>query len=142
MSELGQRVAAILEAGELVPDEVVTALVRERLAQADAKLGFILDGFPRTGAQADALDGLLRDAGRVPVRVVCLDVPEPELIRRILSRGEGRADDNEEAVRTRLELYRRETAPLLDHYGDAVVRLDATGSMDDIADRVGQALEL
>ena len=141
-SELGRKVKAILDAGELVSDQIVIELVRERLARADAKRGFILDGFPRTSGQAEALDRLLRETGRDPVRVVCLEVPEDELIRRILSRGEGRADDNEETVRKRLDVYRRDTQPMLDHYGDAVIRLDGIGSMDEIAGRIEGALEL
>lgn len=141
-SELGRKVKAILDAGELVSDQIVIELVRDRLGQADAKRGFILDGFPRTSGQAEALDRLLREAGRDPVRVVCLEVAEDELIRRILSRGEGRADDNEETVRKRLDVYRRDTQPMLDHYGDAVIRLDGIGSMDEIAARIEGALGL
>lgn len=140
-SELGRRVAGILEAGELVPDGTVIELVRERLERPDAKSGFILDGFPRTGAQAEALDALLEETGRDPVRVLCLAVPERELVRRLLSRGEGRADDTEETVHNRLEVYRRETAPMLDHYAESVLRLDGTGTMDEIEARIAAALE-
>ena len=86
-SEIGARVEDILAAGDLVPDEIVTALVRERLDQADARQGFILDGFPRTEAQAQVLDTLLAGAGRGALRVICLEVPEAELVRRVLSRG-------------------------------------------------------
>ena len=141
-SELGAKVKDILAAGDLVPDEIVIALVRDCLAQADAHQGFILDGFPRTEAQARALDTLLADAGREPLRVLCLEVPEDELVRRILSRGEGRDDDSEEAVRNRLEIYRRETAPMLEHYSRSVARLSGTGSMDEIEARIALALGL
>ena len=141
-SELGQRVKGIMDAGELVPDQVVIELVRERLAQADAKTGFILDGFPRTREQAVALDEILKDLGREPLKLVCLEVPEQELVRRILSRGEGRADDNEETVRNRLEVYRRDTQPMLEHYAAAVIRLDGTGSMEEIEGRIAEALQL
>ena len=139
-SELGQQVKAMLDAGELVPDPIVIELVRERLAQDDARPGFILDGFPRTGAQAEALDRLLAEAGREPLRVVCLDVPEDELIARILSRGEGRLDDNEETVRNRLDVYRRDTRPMLEHYADAVAHVDGKGTMDEIEARTADAL--
>ena len=141
-SELGKKVKDLLDAGELVPDDVVCALVRERLAQADTRAGFILDGFPRTGAQARELDAILRELGREPLRVVCLEVPEAELVRRLLSRGEGRADDNEETVRNRLGIYQRDTKPMLDHYAERVVRLDGTGSMDEIEARIAEALGL
>ena len=141
-SELGQRVKGIMDSGELVPDQVVIELVRERLGQADAKTGFILDGFPRTREQAVALDEILKDLGREPLKLVCLEVPEQELVRRILSRGEGRADDNEETVRNRLEVYRRDTQPMLEHYAAAVIRLDGTGSMEEIEARIAEALQL
>lgn len=141
-SELGTRVKGIMDRGELVPDEVVIQLVRERLARDDCGPGFILDGFPRTADQAKVLDQILAELGREPVQVVCLDVPEQELVDRILSRGEGRADDNEETVRRRLEVYRTETAPVLDHYASQLARIDGVGSLDEIAERIAQALEL
>lgn len=141
-SPLGNRVKGIMDRGELVPDEVVIALVRERLARDDCRPGFILDGFPRTADQAKVLDEILRELGREPVRVVCLDVPEQELIDRILSRGEGRADDNEETVRRRLEVYRNETSPVLDHYAATLARVDGVGSLDEISVRIARALEL
>jgi adenylate kinase len=141
-SDLGQRVKGILEAGDLVPDEVVIELVRERLASSDAATGFILDGFPRTREQAVALDGILQAAGREPLRVVCIEVPGQELVQRIMARGEGRTDDNEETVRNRLQLYRDETQPMLDHFADAVVRVDGVGSMDEIEQRIAGALGL
>ena len=139
-SELGQRVKGILEAGDLVSDETVIELVKERLGRPDARSGFILDGFPRTREQADALDALLAEAGREPVRVVCLEVAEEELIRRIMSRGEGRTDDNEAAIRNRLGIYERDTRAMLEHYGEAVVRLPGTGSMDEIESSIDGAL--
>ena len=141
-SGLGRQVKAILDSGELVSDEIVIQLVRERLGQADTKPGFILDGFPRTREQARVLDELLAGAGRAPLRVLCLEVPEQELVRRILSRGEGRADDNEETVRRRLEVYRRDTEPMLEHYAESVIRLDGIGTMEEIESRIGEALGL
>ena len=141
-SELGQRVKGIMDRGELVPDDVVIELVRNRLAREDCKPGFILDGFPRTVDQARALDQLLTDAGREPLRVVCLEVDEGELVRRILSRGEGRADDNEESVKIRLGVYRSETEPVLDHYGSAVRRIPGEGTLEEIETAILSALEI
>ncbi len=141
-SKLGEQAKGILAAGDLVPDGVVIELVRERLAQEDARAGFILDGFPRTAAQADALDGLLASGGRAPLRVICLEVPEEELVRRILSRGEGREDDSEHTVRNRLGVYIRDTKPMLDHYGEAVLRLSGLGTIDEIEARILEALGL
>ncbi len=140
-SPLGVRVKGIMASGELVPDDLVIALVRERLARPDCEKGFILDGFPRTAEQAEALDRILREIGRSRVRVVCLEVPEQELIRRILGRGEGRADDNPETVRTRLAVYRRDTQPVLDHYRGSVHRIDGVGTLDQIQTRVEEALQ-
>ena len=103
-----------MERGDLVPDELVIEIARDRLARDDCAAGFVLDGFPRTTRQAEALDAILAERGREPVRVVALVVEEEELVRRILSRGEGRADDNEESLRNRLQVYRRETGPVLE----------------------------
>ena len=139
-SELGQRVASLMASGELVPDSIVIDIVRQRIARADCKAGFILDGFPRTAAQAKALDRLLEEQGRDPLMVVALEVPEQELVRRILSRGEGRADDNEESVKRRLEVYRSETAPILKHYADSLLRIDGVGEMDEVESWIAGAL--
>ncbi|MFQ5698428.1 MAG: adenylate kinase [Myxococcota bacterium] len=139
-TSLGREAEQIMERGELVPDGVILGIVRERLARDDCREGFILDGFPRTLAQARALDALLAGEGRAPVCVVSLEVPEPELVQRILSRGEGRVDDTEEAVRKRLDVYRRETRPVLEHYGDAVRSVDGVGTMEEIAERIQQGL--
>jgi len=139
-SEIGRRAKAIMERGDLVPDEVVIEIVRQRLRRADCEKGFVLDGFPRTRAQAESLDAILREQRREPARVVALVVSEDELRRRILSRGEGRADDNEAAVQKRLEVYRRDTEPVLAHYGASVKRIDGIGSMDEITARVVRAL--
>ena len=139
-SAIGRRAKAIMDKGELVPDDVVIQIVRERLARVDCKPGFVLDGFPRTRAQAQALDGILADQGREKLRAIALTVADDELRRRILARGEGRADDTEETVKKRLDVYRRDTQPLLDHYAAALVRIDGMGSMDDITARILAAL--
>jgi adenylate kinase len=139
-SALGERVKDIMTAGELVPDEVVIALVRERLARADCEMGFILDGFPRTEEQARALDRILSQIGRASLEVVCLEVPDEELVRRIVHRGEGRADDNPESVRTRLAVYRRDTQPILDHYRSSLHLIDGMGTLDQIELRIRREL--
>jgi adenylate kinase len=139
-SALGQKVQAIMARGELVSDELVVELVCERLSRPDCKRGFILDGFPRTPEQARALDEILRALGLARVRVICLEVPEEELVRRLLARGEGRADDNPESVRTRLAVYRRDTQPVLDHYRGSVEHVDGVGTLDQIEARIREAL--
>ena len=117
-SELGRRVQPILERGELVPDDLMIELIRERLQSDDAANGFVLDGFPRTMTQAEALDSALTEIGR-PLSVVFeLQVPDDVAIERLHRRAEeeGRADDTPEAIEKRLELYHRETEPLIAHY--------------------------
>lgn len=139
-TELGLRAKAIMASGELVPDELVIGIVWVRLGRADCKQGFVLDGFPRTRPQAVALDRMLREQGREPVRVLALRVADEELRKRLLARGEGRADDTEEAVTKRLEVYRRDTEAVLDHYGDAVHVIDGVGSLDAVTARLLGAL--
>ena len=117
-SELGRRVQPILESGELVPDDLMIELIRERLQTDDAESGFVLDGFPRTMTQAEALDSMLAEIGR-PLSVVFeLQVPDEVALERLHLRAEdeGRADDTPEAIEKRLELYHRETEPLVAHY--------------------------
>lgn len=115
---LGKLAKGYMEAGELVPDAVTVAMVRERLAQPDAAAGAILDGFPRTPAQAEALDALLAELVATVNSVCVIQVDPEELIRRLLRRAEveGRADDNEETIRTRMNVYHASTAPLIDYY--------------------------
>jgi adenylate kinase len=128
---LGRRVQPIVDAGELVPDDLMIELIRERLGEEDAQDGFILDGFPRTMVQAEALDAMLRDVGRDLDVVFELQIPDEVCIRRLLKRAaeEGRVDDTPEAIATRLERYHEETEPLIEHYR-------ATGSLVGIhADR-------
>jgi adenylate kinase len=130
-----------MDRGELVPDELVVGIVAERLAREDARRGFILDGFPRTRRQARALDELLRRLGRREARVIALIVPESELVRRLLSRGDGRSDDNEATVRRRLSVYRQETEPLLEHYGAAVSRIEGVGTIEQIRQHIAETVE-
>ena len=141
-TELGKRADAIMQAGDLVPDDLVVALVGERLSQEDAQCGYILDGFPRNVAQAEALDAVLA----TPLDgLVQLDVPNEELMKRMLLRAEqeGRADDTEEGISRRLEIYWQETAPLSDYYresGGTVYVVDGFGSIDEVFARVALAL--
>ena len=117
-SELGRRVQPILESGELVPDDLMIELIRERLQSEDAENGFVLDGFPRTMTQAEALDSMLAEVGRPLSVVFVLQVPDEVAVERLHRRAEeeGRADDTPEAIEKRLELYHRETEPLVAHY--------------------------
>lgn len=131
--------------GELVPDEVTNRMVRSRLAQDDASAGFLLDGYPRNGAQALELDAILASQSTSIDAVISLDVPLVELQERLTARAasEGRADDTDEAIRRRLTLYAELTSPLIELYsgrGD-LVTIDGTGEIDAITDRVMVALE-
>lgn len=117
-TELGQKAQSYMNKGELVPDPLIIQMVRDRLTQNDVKAGWILDGFPRTASQATFLDELLQDINQSCDRVVNFDVPDEVLVRRLLERSvkEGRQDDTEEVIRRRLEVYRQQTAPLIDFY--------------------------
>jgi adenylate kinase len=139
-SPIGKKAKAIMDSGELVPDEVVIEIVRDRLGREDCKHGFVLDGFPRTQKQAAALDRILLDYGRARARVLALQVADEELRKRILARGEGRADDTEETAKKRLDVYKRDTQPVLDHYRHQLDTIDGVGSLDDVTARVMRAL--
>lgn len=137
-TDLGRRVDSIMKAGEYVPDEVTVEMLGERVAEPDAKDGFILDGFPRTEGQAEALDGLI---GRHSLdAVVVFDVGEDALVERLLERG--RVDDTEETIRTRFKVYQEQTAPLLDLYNSRgiVVTVDGIGEVEEVTDRILSAL--
>ncbi|MFI8997557.1 adenylate kinase [Streptomyces sp. NPDC053542] len=136
---LGRRAAEYLDAGALVPDGVTNAMVRERLAAPDTARGFLLDGFPRTTAQADVLAEVLAAQGQQLDAVVEFDVPEDVVVQRLLSRG--RTDDTEQVIRHRLEVYRSQTAPLLGYYEGLLLTVPATGSVEDIAEQVLDALD-
>lgn len=144
-SELGERVKAIIEAGDLVPDELTSAVVRERLSEGDAAGGFLLDGYPRNLGQVGDLDAFLTDRDEQLDAVIELDVPREESIARLSQRAaeQGRSDDTEEIIANRLAIYERETAPILDVYRErgAVVAIDGVGSLDEITERIVAALE-
>ncbi len=135
---IGLEAKRYIDAGELVPDSVTIAMMRERLAEDDSTKGFVLDGFPRNLSQANSLDQLLAERGEEIDTVVEFQVPEDELVRRLL--GRGRTDDTEAVIRRRQEVYRQETAPLLAHYSDRLVTIDAVGAVEEITDRVSDAL--
>lgn len=135
---LGQQAKSYMDAGELVPDEVTNEMVRERLAEPDAQKGFLLDGFPRTTPQADVLGEILAENGMELSAVLQFDVPEEELVSRMLARG--RSDDTEDVIRRRLAVYHSETEPLLDYYRPKVVKINALGSVEEITDRALDAL--
>ena len=142
---LGLQVKPILESGRLVPDDLMIGLIRERLCDEDAREGFVLDGFPRTTPQADALDSMLRDIARELTIVFELQVSDEICSERLLRRAreEGRADDTPEAIATRLELYHRETEPLVEHYrAQAIlVGIHADGTPHEVFAEIQQALE-
>jgi adenylate kinase len=142
---LGLQVKPILESGQLVSDELMTELIRDRLDQEDARDGFILDGFPRTTPQADALDAMLREIGRELTIVFALQISDEVCVRRLSKRAEeeGRADDTPDTIRTRLELYHRETEPLVEHYRahGILVGIHADATVNEVFAEIQQALE-
>lgn len=135
---LGVEAQKYMDAGELVPDEVTVAMVRARFAEPDAAKGFILDGFPRTAPQAEALQALLDEQGLRLDAVVEFAVTDEVVVQRLM--GRGRSDDTEDVVRRRQQVYRDDTAPLLAFYRDKLVRVDAVGSVDEVGERVFAAL--
>lgn len=143
-TELGLKVTAILDRGDLVPDELTSEIVRDRLSQADAEHGFLLDGYPRNTAQVAHLDEYLAGRGQALDAVILLDVPREESIQRLSLRAaeQGRSDDTEETIAHRLDIYENETAPIIAVYEKAgiVDRIDGVGSLDDITARIDAAL--
>jgi len=138
---VGLKAEKYMSAGQLVPDDVIIQIITERLQQPDCRGGYLLDGFPRTIAQAEALDDMLARQG-TPLDVVLeLRVPEEELFRRLA--GRGRADDKPEVIRQRLVAYRQQTQPLLDYYGEAglLEAIDGLGSVEEIFGRIRAVLD-
>jgi len=142
-SELGRRAEAIMQTGELVPDDLIVAMVRREVEGMD-EVRILLDGFPRTPGQASELDALLAEFGAEMNAAVLLEVPEQELVRRLLDRArdEGRDDDNETTIVKRMDVYRESTRPLLDFYSGRglLVRVDGVGAIDDVTGRIREAL--
>jgi adenylate kinase len=145
-TELGKQVEPILAAGELVPDEITIPLIRDRLSRGDTTPGFVLDGYPRNLAQADALDEMLEDVGRTIEIVFVFYVPDrQQLVERLHKRAheENRPDDTPEVIQRRLETYERETAPLGEHYRTRlgnVVGIHADRSVQDVFQEISEAL--
>jgi adenylate kinase len=144
-SELGQRVKPILESGQLVPDDLMIELIRERLAQPDAEAGFVLDGFPRTAPQADALDRMLDEIGRPLSIVFEFQLSDDVARERLLKRAdlEGRTDDSPEVIDRRLALYHELTEPLVEHYRlhGNLVGIHGDRSVNEVFSEVQEALE-
>lgn len=139
-TELGKRVTAILDAGAYVPDELTNELIDDRLAQPDAEDGYLLDGYPRTTGQVEFLDGVNLHRGEQIDAVVRLVADTDEVVRRLLARAEqqGRSDDTEEVIRRRLDVYERETAPLVAIFAERglVVEVDGIGAVEEVTDRI------
>lgn len=145
-TDLGKRISALIASGDYVPDSITNAMLAERLAQPDAAEGFLLDGYPRTADQVAELDRLLALQGRSLDCVVLLGAPEEVLQERLLNRAaeQGRADDTPEVIRHRLAVYHQETEPLVALYdaADLVLRVDGTGTPDEVHERLRTALGL
>jgi len=137
---LGLKAESFMKSGALVPDEVVVGIVQERLNREDCRLGYILDGFPRSVTQAEALDATLAGLSQGLTAVISLTVPEEELMTRLLARK--REDDNEEVIKERLKVYKQQTQPLIDYYRsrELVKEIDGLGTIDEIFDRILDAL--
>ena len=143
-TEIGKRAQTVVNAGNLVSDDLMVEIVRERLAKPDCAKGFILDGFPRTVPQAEACEVMLA-ALKVPLsHVVLFDAPDEELLKRLIHRRgeENRKDDSDEVQKERLRVYNAQTLPLISFYQQrgSLVRIDALGSVDEIANRVAVSL--
>jgi adenylate kinase len=143
-SSLGRQAKAFMDRGELVPDSVVIGVAVERLGRPDAKSGFVLDGFPRTLAQAEALDAELARMGMQLDRCTALEVDEEELVARLLKRAqiEGRSDDNDATIRNRMRVYRTQTEPLIAYYRrkGLLRELDGSGTVEAVERRIREGL--
>ncbi|MGV9866902.1 adenylate kinase [Rhodococcus koreensis] len=135
---LGLEAKKYLDAGDLVPSEITNNMVKARVAEPDAANGFLLDGFPRTVDQAQALEAILAELNTKLDAVLSFIVDEDVVVERMLARG--RADDKEDVIRNRLRVYREETAPLLDYYKEQLVTVDALGEVDEVNARALAAL--
>lgn len=145
-TELGKIAQPIMESGALVPDDLVTRMLKERIEEPDAATGALFDGYPRTVPQAEALDRLLEEEGRSLTAVLFIDVPDPVIVERLVKRAEieGRADDTPETVAARLRVYREKTEPLADLYRAHGVfhRIDGDRSVEAVGEDVLAAVKL
>ena len=144
-TELGREAQRYMDAGDYVPDEVTNSMVRARIAEVDAAHGFLLDGYPRTLAQVEELDSMIDETGHRLNAVVVLTADREEIVKRLLQRAqtEGRADDTEDVIRRRQEVYADQTAPLIGVYRERglLVEVDGMGEVSEVTDRVLGALE-
>lgn len=144
LTELGKEAKSYIDAGDFVPDEVTNRMVADRLSHGDTVSGFLLDGYPRTSGQVEALNEILAEKDDQLTAVLVLEVPDEEIVERLLARAEteGRSDDTEELIKHRLELYHKETSDLIESYIDQgiVGRVDGTGAIDDITERLLQTI--
>lgn len=144
-SALGQKVKTVLDAGKLVSDELMIELIEQRLQQPDTQKGFLLDGFPRTVPQAEALEVLLKKINKPLTHILLLDVPEKVLVDRILKRGKesGRSDDTAEVALKRQKVYWELTAPVADYYGKLgrLIKVDGLGTIEEVQGKISAVLE-
>ena len=144
-TELGLKAKEFMDAGEYVPDEVTNLMVRNRIDEPDAEPGFLLDGYPRTLAQVEELDGMIKFTGHQLDAVVVLTVDPDEIVERLVQRAqvEGRTDDTEDVVRRRQEVYAEQTEPLIEVYRDrnVLIEVDGMGAVDDVTKRIFDALD-
>lgn len=144
-TELGQKVKAVMESGSLVNDDLMNEVIQTRLAQADCKKGFVLDGYPRTTCQAEFLEAVLEKHSARPTAAVYIKIPDEEIIRRLQGRAqqESRADDNDEIVRFRLNVFKQETAPLFDFYRERGLfyEVNGLGAMEEVFTRLTTLIE-
>lgn len=145
-TELGLKAKALTDKGELVPDDIISGMIEERLSRADVANGFILDGYPRNLAQAKSLDALLERMGQPVDDAILIDLDPERIIKRIAKRAkeEGRADDTEETVRNRLQVYAEQTAPVADYYAERglLTKVLGEGGVDEIFQRLASILNL
>jgi len=143
-TELGLSAKKLMDAGQLVPDETVIGMIRNKLSANEEGAGFIFDGFPRTVAQAKALDELLSEKGEEITLMIALDVAPDELVKRLVIRGEtsGRSDDNEDTARKRIEVYNQETSPVANYYKEQSKYhpVDGIGTIDEIFNRINSVI--
>jgi adenylate kinase len=144
-TELGRKAKEYMDAGEYVPDEVTNLMVRNRIDEPDAEPGFLLDGYPRTVAQVEELDGMIKHTGHALDAVVVLTVEPEELVQRLLARAQtdGRSDDTEDVIRRRQEVYLEQTEPLIEVYRDRglLIEVDGMGEVDEVSQRIFKALQ-
>lgn len=144
LTDLGKEAKTYIDSGNFVPDEVTNRMVADRLNHNDVGNGFLLDGYPRTAGQVEALSKILEEQDETLTAVLVLEVPDEEIVGRLLARAEteGRSDDTEDVIKHRLELYQQETSDLIESYIELgiVGRVDGTGAIDDITERLLQTI--